>query len=74
MRYFIKKKTVSASDKNSATGQASHTPVIPSSMERLSRAAASKTSVRIHDKSAETGPLLKAVNIAEANILYPLNR
>ena len=60
--------------RNSAAGDASHTPVIPKKRGRIRIAPVNNTKVRRKDKNADTFPLDKAVNIADTKIFSPLNK
>lgn len=60
--------------KNSATGMASHTPVIPSRFGRVSRESRINTKVLQKEIIAEFLPSDKAVNSDEEYTLNPINR
>lgn len=59
---------------NSAIGSASHIPLIPKINGNVINDMTIKIIVRKNDKMADTLPLLSAVNIADENILIPINR
>ena len=60
--------------RNSATGIASHAPVIPKNRGRVSRDSTINTRVRKNEMIADTRPLDRAVKKPEEAILKPLNR
>ena len=59
---------------SSAIGTASHTPVTPKILGRVSNSTGINPNVRRNDKIADNVPLDNAVNIAEAKIFNPQNR
>ena len=60
-----------ASARTSATFTASQMPSMPMSAGRRKTQPSSNTRVRVKEMTADTGPLLRAVNQADANMLNP---
>ena len=58
----------------SATGTASHTPVIPQIRGSSRMPAASRPNVRRKERTADSFPFDSAVNIPEAKMFRPQNR
>lgn len=58
----------------SATGTASHTPVIPQRRGSDRMPTASRPKVRKKERTADTFPFDSAVNIAEVKLFKPQNR
>ena len=73
-KYFQCILPLKISVKNSETGTAIHTPVIPRIRGRISKHMTRKNRVLANDMMADTFPLDKAVNIPEDIILIPLNK
>lgn len=59
---------------SSANGTAIHTPITSKNCGSISKAREINTNVRKIEMIADTFPLDKAVNVADANMLTPQNK